>query len=121
MIWVLSVVSWADPLARGACGCFVGEAHGNDDVVMTVRLCRDRDGLEGLFHWDGSRSGTSVRALAGERTPGGVRLRDTTIRVDRPNPGWRFCPVDGYELRWTAAGGLSGTYRSAGCFDDATI
>ncbi|MEQ1504193.1 MAG: hypothetical protein ABMB14_18265 [Myxococcota bacterium] len=109
------------PLPVGACACFEGTTHGNDDVTARLRLCHDLEGITGVFRWVGTRSGLSERALAGAPVSGGVQLRDLKLTIDRPNPGWRFCPVDRYDLQWTATGGLTGSFWSSACADRAEL
>jgi hypothetical protein len=109
------------PIFLTDCACFSGASHGNDDVRTLLRLCRDGASVSGTFDWVGSRSGTNTRALSGSTTDGGVTLHDDAIVAQHPNPGWRFCTVDRYDLRWLPDGGLGGTFWSAAFADRATM
>jgi hypothetical protein len=50
-----------------------------------------------------------------------VIARDTALALDDPNGGWRFCPIDRYELTLTERHRLVGTYVSRQCNDNATV
>ena len=75
--------------------------------------------------WESPRSGVSVRLVEGswDSATGELTLRDVSIEVDEPNPGWRFCTIDHYDLTLTdaTAGRLEGTYFSEACNDLATV
>jgi len=103
------------------CTRWVGTVRGNDpSVAVTATLCPAGGArVRGSLVWASRLSGSSVRTLEGAWVGGQLILRDTAL-TGRPNPGWRFCPVDRYTL--TASGDrLDGTYRSAPCRDEATV
>lgn len=110
-----------NPLPDETCRCWTGTSEGNDRVAMTVYLCREDKVVTGTFDWRGSQSGHSVRDLEGKVTRKGLKLHDVAMPVDEPNPPWRFCLIDEYDLDWGAHAELHGSYRSRACFDVAEI
>ncbi len=113
------------------CERWVGTASGNDPTVrLQLRLCQEGDGVAGHVQWSSRRSGWNVRRVRGARRrhPGGflarrggqVTLRDEALEVSRPNPGWRFCTIDRWQLR-EDGDSLVGRYDSAGCDDHAEV
>lgn len=110
--------------AQAGCELWIGDASGNDPTVrLNARLCPAGDGrVTGLMQWSSLRSGWNVREVDGAWTPGGARLvmRDVRITEERPNPGWRFCAVDRWELA-RVGDELRGEYRSQACSDHARV
>ncbi len=123
-LWA-SVAEARPPLLpeRAGCELWLGEAHGNDPGVrINLRLCpREGDALTGELQWSGQESGWNVRAVEGTRTGDQIRLRDVRIVEERPEPGWRFCTIERYELRAVGSDRLSGRYVSTSCNDQATL
>lgn len=108
---------------RAGCELWLGEAHGNDPGVrINLRLCPGEGAsLTGELQWSGEESGWNVRAVEGTRTGDQIRLRDVRIVEERPEPGWRFCTIERYELRAVGSDRLSGRYVSTSCDDQATV
>jgi len=108
---------------RAGCELWLGEAHGNDPGVrINLRLCpREGGALTGELQWSGQESGWNVRAVEGTRTGDQIGLRDVRIVEERPEPGWRFCTIERYELRAVGSDRLSGRYVSTSCNDQATL
>jgi len=107
---------------RAGCELWLGEAHGNDGVRINLRLCPGEGGsLTGELQWSGEESGWNVRAVEGTRAGAQIRLRDVRIVEERPEPGWRFCTIERYELRAVGSNRLSGRYVSTSCNDHATV
>ncbi len=107
------------------CELWKGKVSGNDpSVEVEMRLCAAAgDEVTGVFQWSSLRSGWNRRALVGRWSDGRTKLalRDASILEERPQPGWRFCTVDDYDLTLTAPGALDGTYRSKACNDTAKV
>lgn len=107
------------------CELWKGKVSGNDpSVEVEMRLCAAAgDEVNGVFQWSSLRSGWNRRALVGRWSEGRTKLalRDASILEERPQPGWRFCTVDDYDLALTGPGALDGTYRSKACNDTAKV
>jgi hypothetical protein len=103
------------------CSRWEGTVSGNDpSVKVAATLCEQDGKVTGTLQWTSDRSGTSTRALEGTRNGAAVVLRDTALS-GTPNPGWRFCRIDQYNLAGAGTDRLSGTYLSKPCHDRATI
>jgi len=105
------------------CELWRGTSSGNDpSVELEVRLCPTGTALTGVIQWSSTRSGWNRRSLAGEAQAGGSRIvmRDLAILEERPQPGWRFCTVDRYELARTGDV-LAGRYDSEACTDHGRL
>lgn len=108
--------------AQQGCELWLGQAHGNDPSVrVNLRLCpTEGGGLSGELQWSSLESGHNVRAVVGSRQGDKLILRDERIVEEHPEPGWRFCTIERYEL--TRSGSrLTGTYHSRACNDEATV
>ena len=106
------------------CTLWRGTVSGNDSTVrMMFRLCPSGgDEVTGTGQWSSKVSGYNVRRLSGRWLDQGKRLelRDEAVIEQHPEPGWRFCTIDRYEL--TRSGNeLTGTYDSRACDDHATV
>lgn len=112
----------ASILPDGECRRWTGTMWGNDpDITSKLQLCRTGTALEGILTWKGE-SGYNERELAGSVAGADVYLKDTRIRVSRPNKPWSFCLIDEYTMRIDAeSGSLSGTYWSRLCQDKARV
>lgn len=111
-----------DPLpAEEGCDRFEGQAAGNDPTVRVVLvLCEDAGSLTGKLQWSSLVSGWNVRRVKGHKDAASYALSDVGIESERPEPGWRFCPIDRYAL--TRDGDrLEGTYDSTDCNDHAAV
>ena len=129
---ILCVVglAWADrppPLpAEENCELWSGGASGNDPTVLVeVSLCpAENNEVSGRLQWSSLRSGWNVRRLEGRWSSGDRRqltLSDSALLENRPEPGWRFCLIDSYDLQMVRPGRLEGTYASRQCDDNARI
>ncbi len=116
------------PPLQGEDGCvtYSGQATGGNDstVRLELRLCRGSgDTLTGVTQWSSLVSGWSERRISGSidpEAPGHVLLKDEEFLESRPEPGWRFCLIDTYEL--TVDGkSLSGSYVAEDCHDTAKL
>jgi hypothetical protein len=106
------------------CTLWRGTVSGNDATVrMMFRLCPGGgDTIAGTGQWSSKVSGYNVRKLSGRWLDQGARLelRDEAVIEQHPQPGWRFCKIDRYDL--TRHGDeLTGTYDSRACNDHATV
>lgn len=110
------------PLPEEAgCERWLGGARANDPSVRLNLILCNRDGVaSGHVQWSSLESGWNVREITGTITDAKVVLRDIRIVEEKPQPGWRFCTIDRWEL--TRNGNrLEGTYDSAACTDHATV
>ena len=106
------------------CDLWRGVVSGNDpSVLVELRLCSAGERVQGVLQWSSTLSGWNRRSLEGSWDAGHARLtmRDLAILEERPQPGWRFCSVDHYDLAQSTPGTLGGTYDSAACSDHATM
>ena len=124
---VLGVLAQTPPMGidDGACRHFEGPSGATDPAqlndpkaLVVLSLCRQGDSLQGVLKWSGE-SGKSITALSGQVDGEGViHLRDESILMNQPSPGWAFCFDDVYRLKWsTHQDALVGEYRSATCRD----
>lgn len=123
--------SWArattrpDPLEDvEGCERWVGKSAGNDPSVrLDVRLCPKGQGVTGHVQWSSLVSGWNVREVSGSWSADGntLTLKDMRITEQKPNPGYRFCTIDRYELSRQGPDALEGKYHSSECRDDATV
>jgi hypothetical protein len=102
------------------CERFIGTATGNSSMRVVLRLCPTANGLRGEAQCSSLQSGWSVREVRGTRSGSAIRLVDVRLVEERPNPGWRFCTIDRWELE-RRGDRLDGTYRSEACTDTATV
>ncbi len=106
------------------CTAWTGTVSGNDpSVSIAANLCEDGKGhVTGSLTWTSDRSGVNVRAVEGAWSSDHAKLSmaDVAITESRPNPGWRFCLVDSYELAGSASS-VAGTYHSSACSDEARV
>jgi len=103
------------------CSHWKGTVSGNDPSVrVTATLCEKGGHVTGMLAWNSDKSGTSTRRLDGTLDQGSLVLRDSAM-TGTPNPGWRFCLIDKYQLTGAGTDTLTGTYRSNRCNDVATI
>lgn len=113
------------PLEEG-CELWRGAVSGNDPTVQVeASLCPgEGNAVTGRLQWSSLKSGWNVRRLEGrwqsERRQK-LSLRDTAIVEERPEPGWRFCRVDQYDLEVIRPNRMEGRYVSRPCDDTATI
>lgn len=106
------------------CAIWKGTVSGNDpSVEIEMKLCPSGDAVSGMMQWSSLKSGWNRRAIEGRWTEdrSALTLRDTSVVESRPEPGWRFCEVDQYDLKLASPGNLEGTYRSIACNDNATV
>lgn len=113
------------PLAPApACELWEGTVSGNDpSVLVHARLCPAGDHVTGVLQWSSLRSGWNVRDIEGTWSPDhtALTLRDLRVTESRPQPGWRFCTVDRYDLRAVGLDVLTGSYVSRACDDHAQV
>jgi hypothetical protein len=111
------------PLLEAGEGCekWLGGASGNDaSIRLNMILCVKDGAATGYVQWSSLVSGWNVREIVGTVNGARVELRDTRIKEERPEPGWRFCTIDRWAL--TRDGNrLDGTYDSEACTDHATV
>jgi hypothetical protein len=119
----LRVISGAEPPKEPACQLWEGTAAGNDpSVTLRLTLCEGEAGLYGVVEWSSRSSGWNRRAIEGRRgAKGGLSLHDVRVLEEKPNPGWRFCVIDRYELDPAAPERLEGEYFSEKCRDAAAV
>ena len=114
-----------DPLEPGpGCDRWVGESGGNDPTVqLDLVLCPEGQSVQGQTQWSSLRSGWNLRVVEGSWSTDGktLSLRDVRIVKEKPNPGWRFCTIDLYELHKRGDSKLQGSYHSSSCHDDAWV
>jgi hypothetical protein len=106
------------------CQLFRGSARGNDPTqLVEMVLCVDGSAARGTFQTSSLRSGWSKRSFVGAVIEPRARLslRETAFIDDRPNPRWRFCLIDRYDLRFTTATHVESDYHSSACRDDGHI
>ncbi|MBS2015651.1 MAG: hypothetical protein JST00_22375 [Deltaproteobacteria bacterium] len=120
-----SATAYPPELDGGAdCTLWRGTVSGNDPTVrMMFRLCpAGGDDVAGTGQWSSKVSGYNVRRLSGRWLDRGARLElhDEAVVEEHPEPGWRFCTIDRYDLR-RSGDELVGTYDSRACNDHATI
>jgi MYXO-CTERM domain-containing protein len=116
------------PPLQGEAGCvtYSGQATGGNDatVRLEVRLCRGTgDTLTGVTQWSSLVSGWSERRIGGRidrDSPGRIVLEDLEFLEYKPEPDWRFCLIDEYDLK-VEASALTGTYVSKDCNDTAAL
>ena len=109
---------------KPGCEKWHGQAGGNDPTVeLDVQLCPVPKGVTGETQWSSLRSGWSVRAVEGSWSADGqtLALRDVGFNQSKPNPGWRFCLIDHYDLKRVGSDELDGKYRSDACNDSAWV
>jgi hypothetical protein len=128
---IVAVVMWPSlaaalehppPLPEEAgCERWLGGAKANDPSIrLNLILCNRNGVASGHVQWSSLESGWNVREITGTITDTQVVLRDVRIVEEKPQPGWRFCTIDRWEL--TRNGNrLEGTYDSAACNDHATV
>ncbi|MCC6524811.1 MAG: hypothetical protein IT373_19300 [Polyangiaceae bacterium] len=115
-----------DLAAEGDCDAWVGTVNGNDpDMRVSARICpaSGGDAVRGRFQTSSLKSGYSVRDFEGRWVDGKKRLdaRDVRLVEDRPNPGWRFCTVDRYDLLLETPDRLAGKLHAEACSDHASV
>ncbi len=110
-------------LHEPGCEIWSGTSTGNDPtVLLEVRLCLKDNRVHGQTQWSSTTSGWSLRKLEGERTDDGrYVLKDVEMTEERPEPGWRFCLIEEYELIPEGLDRLTGTYVSEACSDSAVL
>ena len=113
------------PLERAPeCAIWKGTVSGNDpSVEIEMKLCPSGNAVSGMMQWSSLKSGWNRRAIEGRWSDdkSALTLRDTSVVESRPEPGWRFCEVDSYDLKIVSPGNLEGTYRSVACNDNAKV
>lgn len=107
---------------QDGCQRWIGGASGNDPSVRIVlRLCpKEGGGVGGQSQWSSLESGWNVRVVDGAWDGDRLTLRDVRIAEERPNPGWRFCTIDRWDLR-RSGDRLNGSYTSTACDDHARV
>lgn len=114
----------APPKPAPVCAHWSGTVSGNDpSVAIAGTLCEDDQGrVTGTLSWSSERSGSNVRSVSGSWSAdhGALTLHDGAIVESHPNPGWRFCVVDEYDLTGSKDS-LAGKYHSSGCNDHAAM
>jgi MYXO-CTERM domain-containing protein len=106
------------------CALWKGTVSGNDpSVEIEMKLCPSGNAVSGMMQWSSLKSGWNRRAIEGRwsEDKSALTLRDTSVVESRPEPGWRFCVVDQYDLKVVSPGNLEGTYRSSACNDNAKV
>lgn len=110
------------------CRTWRGTSSGNDpSTLIQIRLCPAPGRQDGFFTgelvWSSDNSGWNRRQVSGTQSHDGLRLtlRDDRILEERPNPTWRFCTVDRYDLVVASDGSVSGSYDSAACTDHGVL
>jgi hypothetical protein len=100
-----------------------GTNSGNDpSQEVELRLCVDSPGsptVRGESQYSSLNSGWTRRAFTGTRSADGrnLTLRETRMLEDRPNPGWRFCLIDEYNITLVEPDRITGGYFSQACDD----
>lgn len=106
------------------CELYRGSARGNDPTqLVELVLCVDGANVHGTFQTSSLNSGWSKRSFVGNVIEPRARLalRETAFVSQRSNPGWRFCLIDRYDLRWTNERHIESDYHSTACDDDGHI
>ncbi|MBL8683457.1 MAG: hypothetical protein JNK05_30085 [Myxococcales bacterium] len=106
------------------CQLYRGSARGNDPTqLVELVLCVDGSSVRGTFQTSSLNSGWSKRSFVGSVIEPDVRLalRETAFLERRSNPGWRFCLIDRYDLRFTTRTHIESDYHSTDCRDDGHI
>jgi hypothetical protein len=106
------------------CELWRGAARGNDpSQVIEMILCVEGSSVRGTFQTSSLNSGWSKRTFVGTVIEAGQRLslREVVFVDNRPRPGWRFCLIDQYDLRFTSATHLESDYHSSACEDNGHI
>lgn len=106
------------------CALWKGTVSGNDpSMEIAMTLCPSGNAVSGIMQCSSLTSGWSRRAIEGRwsEDKSALTLRDTSIVENRPEPGWRFCVVDQYDLKLVSPGDLEGTSRASACNDNATV
>lgn len=106
------------------CQLYRGSARGNDPTqLVELVLCLDGASVRGTFQTSSLNSGWSKRSFDGSVVEPGARLalRETAFLERRSNPGWRFCLIDRYDLRFTTRTHIESDYHSTACNDDGHI
>lgn len=107
--------------AQAGCERWKGGSSGNDPSArLMFVLCPEGTNVTGEMQWSSLVSGWSVRPVEGSWNGDTLVMRDLRLSENRPQPGWRFCTVDRWELR-RVGDRLEGTYDSAACHDHATV
>lgn len=105
------------------CEVWRGTNSGNDpSQEVELRLCVDSPGsptVRGESQYSSLNSGWTRRAFTGTRSADGrsLTLRENRMLEDRPNPGWRFCLIDEYNLTLVEPDRITGGYFSQACDD----
>ncbi len=120
---VVTVAERPDPLpVANGCERWTGTATGGNDpsVLFDVVLCGD-DAVTGQVQWSSLVSGWNRRIVEGQWSAdhSTLSLHDVSMADERPNPGWRFCTIDPYQLTAVSEGELSGWYAAPDCGDRA--
>lgn len=106
-----------------SCDVWRGTSAGNDPTQeVEMRLCETSAGsleVRGEIQYSSLNSGWTRRSFVGARTPdrAHLTLRELVMLDDRPNPNWRFCLVDRYDLTPVGADAMTGEYVSRACSD----
>ncbi len=126
-VWARTEPAARPPPLEGRTGCelWVGTVSGNDpSVLVEALICEGIDGsVSGQLQWSSLTSGYSIRDISGQwsQSRDKLAMSDSRIVVNKPNPGWRFCTVDQYDLTLIAPTKLRGSYRSSACSDTAKV
>ncbi len=115
------------PLApQPACELWRGAARGGNDpsVQAELLICPGAGGqVTGQTQWSSLLSGYNVRDTIGSWSNDRrhLVLRDVRVREEHPQPNWRFCTIDHYDLVRMSPRRLEGSYDSAACRDHAAL
>jgi MYXO-CTERM domain-containing protein len=114
-----------DPLkSEAGCDHYRGVPIGANDSTQQFELmvCTTAEGVKAKVQTSSLVSGWSVRQSVGSWDASGkvLTLQETHFIESKPEPGWRFCLIDSIVLEKTTEG-LSGTYVSEACTDQAQL
>jgi hypothetical protein len=108
-----------------AMGQWTGRLSGNDpNVSVVINLLSDGSRITGTLDWKSATSGSNQRALSGiyDKSSRILVMHDEQVDAAKINRGWRFCPIEKYDLRLSADGqSLIGQYWAASCADHGFI
>ncbi len=125
LISVIIFASQAAFAADSVTGKWVGNIAGNDPHVGAVfELKQTGTKVKGTFVWISDSSGNCKRKVEGTYDPKNrvCKLKDVGIISYHPNPDWKFCLIENYELSLNEGGkDMVGKYVSDQCHDNASI
>ncbi len=91
-------------------------------VRVIVRLCpaSGPGAVSGTLQWSSKLSGYNVRVVSGAWRDEHLELHDDAVTEEHPEPGWRFCAIDHYDLD-RHGDELDGSYDSKACHDHSAV